>query len=203
MFKFNREKFFHEYRAAFGPLTQSRVDAIEVLLQQIEQDAEWLNTDTHRHQLAYCFATFKWETAHTISPIDEYGSDDYFNSKYGPDTSVGQDLGNTEEGDGARFHGRGYVQLTGRSNYTKAGGILGIDLVGNPARAKEPAIAYRIAGEGMRQGWFTGKKLGQFIKDGAPPDYENARTIVNDHDHADDIADIAGRFDGIITRSLI
>ena len=43
-----------------------------------------------------------------------------------------RNLGNTEEGDGWRFRGRGFVQLTGRANYAHAAGELGVDIVGNP-----------------------------------------------------------------------
>lgn len=56
-----------------------------------------------------------------------------------------KNLGNVEQGDAARFTGRGYVQLTGRSNYEAAGKALGIDLVGNPELAKDPATAAKIA----------------------------------------------------------
>ena len=61
-----------------------------------------------------------------------------------------------------------------------------------------PKLAYQIAIQGMKDGWFTGKKLGQFIKDGQSPDYENARTIINDHDKAHAIADIAKRFNELL-----
>jgi len=54
-------------------------------------------------------------------------------------------LGNTEPGDGWRFHGRGYVQLTGRDNYTRATRELGIDLVRNPEFAAERETAAGIA----------------------------------------------------------
>jgi putative chitinase len=55
------------------------------------------------------------------------------------------DLGNVAQGDGARYIGRGYVHLTGRSNYEAAGSALGLDLVSNPALAQMPATAARIA----------------------------------------------------------
>jgi predicted chitinase len=55
------------------------------------------------------------------------------------------DLGNTVQGDGPRFRGRGYIQLTGRKNYTRASGVLGVDLVGKPELAATPQIAARVA----------------------------------------------------------
>ena len=43
-----------------------------------------------------------------------------------------RDLGNTQPGDGVRFKGRGYIQLTGRANYTRFGPVAGANFVGNP-----------------------------------------------------------------------
>ena len=201
MFKFNRKKFFDAYRKRFGALTQNLVDALEFLLGQIEQDTRFGKTADDRRQLAYCLATFKWETAHTFKPIDEFGSDDRFNRLYGPQTAVGKRLGNTQPGDGARFHGRGYVQLTGRSNYKRAGDLTGQPLTTNPDLAKDPMLAYQIAIQGMKDGWFTGKKLSQFFKNGAA-DYENARKIINGLDKAHIIADIARRFNEVLLAAI-
>lgn len=58
-----------------------------------------------------------------------------------------KDLGNVALGDGARFRGRGIFQLTGRANYEAYGRRLGIDLIGNPARAANPDVAVRVACE--------------------------------------------------------
>lgn len=56
-----------------------------------------------------------------------------------------KDLGNTEQGDGWKFHGRGYFQYTGRHNYTEYGRKFGVDLAGNPDIAAEPEMAARLA----------------------------------------------------------
>ncbi|MFZ9839994.1 MAG: glycoside hydrolase family 19 protein [Opitutaceae bacterium] len=55
------------------------------------------------------------------------------------------DLGNTQPGDGERFKGRGYIQLTGRANYAAAGKALGLDLVNQPELAARPENAARVA----------------------------------------------------------
>lgn len=53
--------------------------------------------------------------------------------------------GPSRSGDGFRYRGRGYLQLTGRSNYRIAGRRLGIDLVAHPEMAAEPETAWMIA----------------------------------------------------------
>mgnify|MGYP003341760622 CR=1 FL=1 len=65
----------------------------------------------------------------------------YFEKKY----EGKRILGNVKRGDGYRFRGRGYIQLTGRDNYTRVGRALGIDLVNHPELAADPATAARIA----------------------------------------------------------
>jgi putative chitinase len=51
-----------------------------------------------------------------------------------------QDLGNTGAPDGANFRGRGFVQLTGRTNYTHYAKEIGVDLVTNPELANDPGL---------------------------------------------------------------
>lgn len=106
-------------------------------------------------------------------------------------------LGNGDEasGDGYRYRGRGYVQITGRENYERMGYRLGVDLVERPDLALNPEIAMRILFEGMMDGVFTGQSLRQHIKNGKVKDYRNARKVVNAMDRADLIAGYAEEFE--------
>lgn len=66
---------------------------------------------------------------------------------YGKDTDIGKGMGNTEVGDGWKYRGRGFIQLTGKSNYAAASkAIFGVDtLVQNPDLANDPGIAAQIS----------------------------------------------------------
>jgi len=54
-------------------------------------------------------------------------------------------LGNTKVGDGAKYKGRGYIQLTGRYNYKKAGQALGLPLEDKPELVEKPEVAAKVA----------------------------------------------------------
>ncbi len=180
----NRKVFFGAVRPLFGgSLSQGQVDGIEALLA-----ATAALPVTHR---AYLLATAKHETADTMRPIVEYGGRKYFD-KY--DTGkLAAALGNTPaaDGDGYLYRGRGYVQVTGRANYGKAGLALGLDLLRHPDMALHPTVASQILVRGCSEGWFTGKKLGEYL----PGDYRNARRVVNGTDRADLIAGYARQFE--------
>jgi hypothetical protein len=149
--------------------------------------------------LAYILGTAFHETDKKMQPIREYGSwPSYFDKRYGP-KPVGQNpglakaLGNTQPGDGSRFCGRGFVQLTGRRNYTDWKNRLGIDLVGNPDLCLGLDASVRVLVEGSILGTFTGKKLSTYFN-GPTADWRNARRIINGLDKADLIASHAKSF---------
>lgn len=156
-------------------------------------DPDW---EDPRH-VVYSLATAYHETAFTFAPIREFGRDAYFN-KYNAGTVIGERLGNTRPGDGLKFKGRGYVQITGRANYATFTRLLGVDLINNPDLALDPLIAYRIMSLGMRGGLFTGKSLDDYIN-GERCDYVQARRIINGLDRAELIAEYAERIEPFVT----
>ncbi|HKX90826.1 MAG TPA: M15 family metallopeptidase [Sphingomicrobium sp.] len=106
-----------------------------------------------RSMALMALATIRAETE-GFQPISEGRS--RFNTRnkpfdlYEPGTSAGQRVGNTQAGDGARFKGRGYVQLTGRFNYTRVGREIGVDLVASPDTANDPPTAGIILAQFLR-----------------------------------------------------
>jgi hypothetical protein len=106
-----------------------------------------------RAMVTMAIATIRAETEGFL-PIDEGIS--AFNTRrkpfdlYEPGTQVATNLGNTQPGDGARFKGRGYIQLTGRDNYQRIGRQVGVDLVGQPQMANDPGIAGLILAQFLK-----------------------------------------------------
>ena len=90
--------------------------------------------------------------------------------------------------------GMGFVQLTWRRNYEHAGKKLGVDFVANPKLLLKPEHAATILVLGMDEGWFTGKKLSDYITL-QKSDFTGARRIVNGTDKAAEIARIARAYD--------
>ena len=189
----NPGAFFAHLKTAqvLGPtLDQGEVDGLNAILAACGE-AGWGPRFT-----AYALATADRETAGTMKPIKEYGGDHYFWKRYdiaGQNPQLARRLGNTIAGDGVRFAGRGYVQITGRANYVKAGTKLGVDMVESPELALRPDIAAQIMIKGMSEGWFTGKKLADYIT-ADKCDFVNARRVINGLDCSKEIAAEAYRY---------
>jgi putative chitinase len=189
----NHAAFFKTVRARLGPLKQFQVDGISTILDVVKDEPlSWQ---------AYMLATAWHETATTMQPIKERGGEAYFTEHYdvaGRRPKVCIQYGNTCAGDGPRFCGRGYVQLTWKSNYAKAGEALGVDLVADPDLAMDARHAAAIMLTGMKEGWFTGKRLATYLpaQGVATADaYRQARRIINGTDKADLIEDYAQVFE--------
>ena len=179
----NRKAFYDTVRQNIGALSQANVEGFERYL-----DEGW-RRNTALDRLAYVISTVFWETGRTMQPVEEAF---YLGAKaeayrrklrYYP------------------WHGRGDIQLTWERNYKKAGDAIGVDLIANPAAAMDPKNAVKIAFEGMENGWFTGKALGDYL-DGVDEDdkedlreFANARRIVNGTDKQIEIGKLALTFE--------
>lgn len=115
-----------------------------------ECQSQGLTLPYFKEDIAYILATARHETA-SWQTLEEYrnlnGSIPTYWNNYGG---------------GAKYHGRGYVQLTHDWNYRKFSNILNKDLVTNPDLALDPETAAFILVYGMKNGSFTGKKLQDF-----------------------------------------
>ncbi|MFZ3583790.1 hypothetical protein ACOI1H_16675 [Loktanella sp. DJP18] len=67
-----------------------------------------------------------------IRAVTSQGDSAFFEKIYGPGSSAGGRLGNANAGDGYKFRGRSWLQLTGRDNYQRYAEITGHDIVSNP-----------------------------------------------------------------------
>lgn len=149
---------------------------------------------------AYALATAYHETAGTMQPIKERGGDEYLRRNYdvtGRDPVRARKMGNAEPGDGVRYCGRGYVMLTWHVNYLRAERETGEKIMANPDLAMRPDIAARIMRLGMGEGWFTGRKLANYLPAAGRAtraQFTKARAIINGTDKAEKIAEEAMDF---------
>lgn len=96
-----------------------------------------------------------------------------------------RDLGNSQPGDGARFRGRGFVQLTGRANYLRYGQALGVDLIAHPDLANAPEVAASLLAQyladrvdGLRAALLDGRfALARKMVNGATHGLERFRDV--------------------------
>jgi len=136
-------------------------------------------------QIAYVIATAEHETAATFKPVKEaFCRSDAYRKKhfsYYP------------------YYGRGYVQITHKSNYKKYSDLLGIDFVSDPDKVLVKNISLFILVHGMAVGRFTGKRLGEYVNKNEK-EFKRARKVINGNDKAAHIANIAEKWLQILTQ---
>ena len=79
---------------------------------------------------------------------------------------------------------------------------LGVDLVANPDDALDPSNSYAILSHGTLEGRFTGARLGNFTHH-FPPNYFDARTVINGHDRAIEIKRFAQDLEAYLQANII
>lgn len=112
-------------------------------------------------------ATVRVEVGRTFKPVEENASGNAYEGR--------KDLGNYVPGDGRKYKGRGFIQLTGRANYENYGKKFGIDLICNPELALQPEISAKILAQ-----YFKDRKCNVACD---KQDWPRVRLLVNGGDN--------------------
>jgi hypothetical protein len=206
----------HQVEKSFN--RNEQIKGLKQLLAFLQNDPRLdLSKDQHIRWAAYILATTYHETWFTWNSIQEnYNPPSpwhYFENKYGGRGDLDNDPYGL--GDGFRYRGRGYVQLTGKYNYDRFGKAFGMNFVdsGDTNQILGPTVAYTIMSYGMRRGLYrdyneSEKGMEYYISDGKGlteeqkrQEYINARSIVNPDDKAEEIADDTMQIEDILTNS--
>lgn len=117
---------------------------------------------TNRKRAAAAVAQFAHESA-GFRTTTEYASGAAYEGR--------RDLGNTRPGDGKRFKGRGYIMVTGRTNYTALSKALGHDFVANPTDLAKPTWAAKAS-----CWWWKAHRCNEIADSG---DFERLTRVIN------------------------
>lgn len=190
----NRNFFFDNTRRILfdARMTQGQVNGLNAILN--EWESNFSNKDDR--WLAYMLATAHHETDRRMEAIEEYGKGK--NRPYGKQIRMDRKPYDVPK---KLYYGRGFVQLTWFENYQKAGTKLNVDLLNKPELALDLGIATKIMFMGMIEGWFTGKKLGDYFND-HKEDWVNARRIINGTDRAQLVSSYALKYYGSISHTV-
>lgn len=227
MIRFDRKKFFDEYKAAFYPvgtsteglLQKETVQALDEILTWIEADG--LEFYGSKEALIYCLASWYWESGRYykrlingkgINVRIEFNA---IEEKRASPIKQPALYKNQERYYRENGQGRGLVMITWLINYFKVGELKGVkgEQVGGvtitgmvlkqiPNLMLNPRVSYLAASRGMKYGAFTTHTLDEFFIPGKPPQYVQARKIVNGLDRAELIASFAAKFERIIRASM-
>lgn len=126
---------------------------------------------TDKGQIAYLLATADGESgkgSYMVELWDGRGLQATYDGR----------MGNNQPGDGKRYRGRGFIQMTGKERYQYWSKVLGKDLVANPDLMASPEIAGYVIVRAFIRGEATGRKISQYVQ-GDKRDWYNARRVVN------------------------
>jgi len=206
---------YEEEHRLFASGTTSLSDVskrnLRVLLEAINDFYSSDQQGANLYVVAYMLATVRHETYHYptqefFSEKPEVGDRSYFD-KYDPVLAKTEllrnravKMGNTTEGDGFKYRGRGCVHLTWKVHYQKFSELLGYDFVSDPDAAGKFKHSIPIMIIGMNKGYFTGKGIKDYFS-ARRVDYVEARKIINGKDQAELIAAYAMRFESILRKT--
>lgn len=181
-------KLVKEVPAAYKRMANLNLPVILAACLNHQQIGEKYNCRWFLDKVAYALATAEGESGFGRFMVELWGPTE-FQKKY----EGHKGLGNTEPGDGFKFRGRGFCQLTGRTNYKKWSEMLGVDLVNDPDLLTNPELAAKVMIIGMRDGLFTGVRLSRYVSE-SMVDYYNSRRVINGTFRAEQFAQSAVRY---------
>ncbi len=187
-----------------GTLSKAQVEGMTVILDAMGA-ARWSTA-----YAADALATAFLETNATMQPVREaYWLSNaarvaWLKKMYdieGERPAKAKELGNTSPGDGVKYGGAGYPQVTGKTNFAKAAAKTGIPFVDHPEKMLEPGPAAAVMISGMGEGWFTGKSLAMYFpaETATREQFAASRAIINGHDRAEDLGRYAVAFQNALT----
>jgi hypothetical protein len=178
----DRDFFYKEIRKSlFQSIRQSQFQGMEAILDEAEKRG------TDLRFVAYMLATAYHEVATTMQPIEEFGKGS--RKRYGKKIKFSGEAYTKPD---KLYYGRGLVQLTWYENYEKVGKFYKLDLLNHPELVLGLNLSVQILFDGMLRGWFTGRKLSDYI--GVKTNFVQARRIINILDKAELIASYANAF---------
>lgn len=165
-------------------------DAMKAGMSQL-LDAWEKHGDDDKRRLAFILATARRESRSTFNPVREApgcGADEGCRER-----AIGRLLAERAarkgtkprsnyalaDNEGRRYYGRGFVQLTLKENYARAGEKVGLDLVSNPDDALKTSVAADILLRAMLEGWYGSKRPLSFYIGSEKVDWLRARDNVN------------------------
>lgn len=171
-----------------GKISPSQEGGINVIVNEYNRRG-W----EERSWLAYILATVYHETAKTMQPIEEYGKGR--GRLYGKKIKMN---GKPYIVPDKIYYGRGYTQNTWYENYLKLTTEAkkqgkDWDFINRPELLLQPQPSIWATFEAMSKGWYTGKRLGNYLND-VTTDFVNARKIINGLDKAKLISEYAEKF---------
>lgn len=159
-----------------------------------------------RNQAAYILATAWHETGGYMHPIKETVMPHHTNKNPSDETVISR-LDNAFAAGKLKWvrapywrqgwFGRGYVQLTHKANYEKAQAKTGLPFHDRPETALEAKPAAIALVRGSLEGWYTGKKLSDYVTL-QKSDFKGARQVINGKDRASQIAGYAREYDVLL-----
>lgn len=201
------------FKAGSPKLTERSRSNLQKVVENINKYIKATKEIYTIYELSYMLATARHEAYHfttreyfSVNP--EIDSASYFD-KYDPVLASSVELrkiaignGNTVQGDGFKYRGRGLVHLTWKNNYQKAKDFFDIDFVNYPDEAASFENSVPVMIWGMKEGVFTGRRLSSYINN-ETKDYEGARKVINGSDQKVLIASYAKKFEDILKATSI